>query len=419
MAALLLVGLVLALLFLRQSLIVILFGVGAYVHLVWGQGRLEYMIEDMWNGADKEVLLAIPLFILAGSVMTRGAIAQRLIAILVALSRPVAGGLAVATVLSCASFAAISGSSPVTMLAVGSIMYPALLKHGYGRKFALGVVCSGGTLGIIIPPSIPMIIYGIVTETSVTDLFVAGIGPGLLLTALLAFYSWWANRDKPAERFDPAELRRALRQGIWAALMPAILLGGVYSGYFTATESAAVALVYALLIEVFVHRELRLTDFGHIAIETVKTLGTLFPVLAIAFSLNLLLAAERVPNLLIDWMTALIQNPWAFLLGVNLFLLILGCLMDVSSALLITAPLLLPLARAYGFDPVHFGIVMVVNLEIGFLTPPVGINLIVAMSAFKENFLLICRAVVPFILLMLLGLAAVSAFPAIALFLVR
>lgn len=419
MAALALVGLVLLLLVLRQNLVVILFAVGAYIHLVWGQGRLEYMVEDMWNGADKEILLAIPLFILAGAVMTRGAIAARLVRILIALSNPIPGGLAVATFLSCAVFAAISGSSPVTMLAVGTIMYPALLKNGYDKKFALGAVCSGGTLGIIIPPSIPMIIYGIVTETSVTELFIAGIMPGLLLTLLLSIYAFWANRDKPAQGIDLDELFAAIRHGGWAMMMPVILLGGIYSGYFTATESAAISLAYSLLVEIFIHKELKPRDFATISVETVKMLGSLFPVLAIALSLNLLLAAERVPNMLVEWMTRHIESGWTFLVGVNVLLLIVGCFMDVSSAILIVAPLLLPIAVAYGIDPVHFGIIMVVNLEIGFLTPPVGINLIVAMSAFKENFGLLCRSVVPFILIMACGLALITAFPQITMYLVR
>ena len=213
MTALLLFGLVLLLLVLRQPLLVILMSVAAFVHIVWGQAKLDYIIEDMWVGLDKEVILSIPLFILCGNVMTRGSIAKRLIGILASITRPLPGGMAVACILSCAVFAAISGSSIVTMLAIGTVMYPAMREAGYDLKFALGAIMSGGTLGIIIPPSIPMIIYGLVTETSVTDLFAAGFGPGILLTIVFSIYSVWVNRHLPRGRFDLAEFTVAVKRG--------------------------------------------------------------------------------------------------------------------------------------------------------------------------------------------------------------
>ena len=277
MKALGLVASILGLLASRQPLLVILLAVAGCVHLLWGRGNLEDIVEDMWVGLDKEVILSIPLFILCGSVMTRGSIAQRLIRILAALTKPLPGGLAVATILSCAVFAAISGSSIVTMLAIGTIMYPAMRQAGYDNKFSLGAIMSGGTLGIIIPPSIPMIIYGLVTETSVTDLFAAGFGPGILITLALSTYSVWVNRGLPTSAFQPGEFWLAFKHGIWAALMPVILLGGIYSGYFTATEAAAVALAYALAIEVFVHKELKAGDFYNVVLETSKLGGSLFP----------------------------------------------------------------------------------------------------------------------------------------------
>jgi C4-dicarboxylate transporter DctM subunit len=417
-SALLLVGLVLLLLVLRQPLLVVLLAVAAYVQVVWGRGQLDYIIEDMWVGLDKEVILSIPLFILCGSVMTRGSIAARLIRILSALTRPLPGGMAVACVLSCSVFAAISGSSIVTMLAIGSVMYPAMRKAGYDQRFTLGAVMSGGTLGIIIPPSIPMIIYGLVTETSVTDLFAAGFGPGILLTVVLSAYSIWFNRAMPTERFDVKEFAAAFRYGIWALMMPVILLGGIYSGYFTATEAAAVALVYAMLVEIFVHRELGLRDFYEVVLETSKLGGSLFPVLAVALSLNIILIEHRVPTMLVQFMQGYISSPLTFMLLVNLLLLIVGCLMTTGEAILVLAPLLAPLAQAYGYDKVTFGIIMILNLEIGYLTPPVGLNLIVAMSAFKQPFGLLCRAAVPFILLMMGCLALVVWQPWIAMYFV-
>ena len=419
MATVILLILVLAALALRQNIIVILLGSAAYVHLVWGDGHLEYLAEDIWISLDNSLLLAIPMFLLAGSVMTRGSIAQRLIDLATAVTRPLPGGLAVATILSCAVFAAISGSSPVTLLAVGTIMYPALLKEGYDRRFVLGALTSGGTLGIIIPPSIPLILYGIVTETSIADLFLAGVVPGLMIATVLAAYSFWVNRHMPAQSFSVPEFLRAIRRGGWSAMLPVILLGGIYSGYFSATEAAAVALVYALFVEVFIHREMRLQDFYGTAVETAKLLGMLFPIVAVALSIKTILTIEEIPDALALFITEATSNPIMFLLAVNVLLLIVGCLFDIISAILILAPLLLAPALAYGIDPVHFGVIMVINLEIGFLTPPLGLNIIVAMTAFKENFLTICRAVVPFILLILAVLMVVTYVPSTALVFVR
>jgi C4-dicarboxylate transporter DctM subunit len=414
MTTLLLIGLVLALLVLRQPLLVVLLSATAYVHLVWGDGKLEYIPQDMWVGIDKEVILSIPLFILCGNVMTRGSIAQRLIDLLAALTRPLPGGLAVACVLSCSVFAAISGSSIVTMLAIGSVMYPALREAGYDLKFSLGAITAAGTLGIVIPPSIPMIVYGLVTETSITDLFASGFGPGFLLTAVFTIYAVWVNRRIATRRLDFGEVAMALRRGIWAAMLPVILLGGIYTGWFTPTEAAAVALLYAILVETYIHKEMRLGDFYKVVVEASKLGGSLFPVLAVALSLNLILTQHRVPNMMVEVMQQYISSPIMFILLVNVLLLIVGCLMDSNSAILVLAPLLAPAAAAYGYDKVLFGIIMVLNLEIGFLTPPVGLNLIVAMSAFKQSFGLLCRAAVPFILLMMMCLAIVIWQPWIA-----
>ena len=418
MKALGLTGTVFGLLMLRQPLLVVLLAAAGCVHTFWGRGNLEDIVEDMWVGLDKEVILSIPLFILCGTVMTRGSIAQRLIRILSAMTRPLPGGMAVATILSCAVFAAISGSSIVTMLAIGTVMYPAMRQAGYDNKFSLGAIMSGGTLGIIIPPSIPMIIYGLVTETSVTDLFASGFGPGLLLTFALSAYSIWFNRAMPKAAFDLAEFRIAFREGIWAAMMPVILLGGIYSGYFTATEAAAVALAYSLAVEIFVHRELKAGDFYNVVLETSKLGGSLFPLIAVALSLNIILTEHRVPQSLVNLMQGYISSPLMFMVLVDLLLLVVGCLMTTGEAILVLAPLLAPLAESYGYNKVLFGLIMILNLEIGYLTPPVGLNLIVAMSAFKQSFGLLCRAAIPFIGIMLVCLVIVIWQPWIAMYFV-
>jgi C4-dicarboxylate transporter DctM subunit len=418
MEVLALIGIVLLLLSLRQSVILILFVAGFYVHYVFGDGELSYLIEDLWTSVDRGVLLAIPMFVLAGNIMTRGSIAERLINIMRALTQWLPGGLAVCTILSCAVFAALSGSSPVTLLAVGSIMYPALIQQGYSKKFSLGALASAGTLGIVIPPSIPLILYGIVTEKSIVDLFLAGIIPGILLTVVLTAYSLFTNRRIKSIPFSFTQLFNALKEGIFALMTPVILLGGIYSGYFSATEAAAVAVGYALLVELLIHRELKAKEFYGIAVETSRLLGTLLPIVAIALSINLLLTAERIPQELAQWMTTLVDDQFTFLVVLNIFLLIVGCLVDIGAAILILAPILMPIAQAYGVDPIHFGIIMVVNLEIGYITPPIGLNLIVAMTAFKEDFLLICRSVLPFIALMLFVLICVTWIPELSLYLV-
>ena len=419
MEALGLIGLVLLLLAFRQNVILILLTATAFVHLVWGDGRISYLVDDMWGSLNNEVLLAIPMFIAAGNVMTRGSIAERLIEVMRVLTQWLPGGLAVATILSCAVFAAISGSSPVTLLAVGTILYPALLREGYSKSFSLGALTSGGTLGIIIPPSIPLILYGIVTEKSISDLFTAGIMPGLLLTAVLSIYALWINRQLPAKPWDFQAIGEALRKGIWALLLPVVLLGGIYSGYFSATEAAAVALGYALFIEIFVHREMRVRDFFNTSVETAKLLGTLFPIVAVALSIKSLLTVEQVPHALAAWIGTMVSDPVTFLLAMNVLLLLVGCFIDVISAILILGPLMLGIAETYGINPIHLGIIMVINLEVGFLTPPVGLNLIVAMTAFRESFFLVCRAVLPFIALILAVLMIVTFVPEVSLFFLR
>jgi C4-dicarboxylate transporter DctM subunit len=349
--------------------------------------------------------------------MAGGAIAARLVRLMRALTGPIPGGLAIATVLSCGLFSAIVGSSIVTLLAVGSIMYPALLQAGYSRSFSLGIICAGGTLGIIIPPSIPLILYGVMTSTSIADLFLAGVGPALLLMGLFAGYSIVVNWHRRLPAWDFVELVAALRSGVWSLMLPVIILGGIYSGYFTATESAAVALVYAVFVEMVIHRELNGPSLFRITGETTRLLGSLFPVLMMALSLNVFLSYQQVPSQIVEALNDWFEGPASFLVVTNLLLLGIGMLMDIGSAILILAPILQPVAESLGIDPVHFGIMMTVNLEIGYLTPPMGLNLIVAMITFKVDFKTVVRAVLPFIALMFVALVIVAAVPQLSLFL--
>lgn len=443
MAWLGLLVLVVALLALRQSLVLVLAVATGYIHVFIANSKLEFLIQDFWFTVDREVLLSIPLFMLAGNVMSRGSIAKRLIDFMQVLTAPIPGGMGIACVLSCAAFAAINGSSIVTMLAVGSVMYPALIAQGYSKSFSLGAIASAGTLGIIIPPSIPLILYGIMTEKNIAHLFVAGIGPGLLLTLLFSAYATTVNWRVPRMAFEPQRVVQALYGGIFALLLPVIMIGGIYSGLFSPTESAAVSLAYALLIEFLVHRdehapaapagastgqrvmhylrtrEMKPRTLVATVLETVRLLATLLPLLCIAGSLNTILDHSGVPKQVVASLVGAIDDRWLLMLGINVLLLIVGCLMDVGSAILVLAPLLEPLASAKGFDPVHFGIIMITNLEIGYLTPPVGLNLIVAMAAFKESFGTICKAVVPFIAIMLVWLVIVVIWPDLSMYLVK
>lgn len=418
-AAIGLAVLVLALFMLRQNLLVVLGVATAYAYLVFGDGVLANIVIDAWDALNKEILLSIPLYILAGNIMSRGVMAQRLMRMMRAISAPVPGGLAITTVLSCALFAAVSGSGTVTLLAIGPVMYPALVDAGYSKAFAIGALCAAGTLGIIVPPSIPLILYGVMTQTSIADLFLAGVGPALVLTGLMSAYAIARNRNFREGRWNFREIAASVRTGLWALVMPVLILGGIYSGYFTATESAAVAVVYAIFVEVFVYREMGFRELYDVIGQTTRLLGSLFPVLMMALSLNIFLAYQQVPEMLIGSISSQIDSPVGFLAGVNLFLLAIGCIMDIGSAILILAPMLQPLAEAQGIDSVHFGIITVVNLEIGYLTPPLGLNLIVAMTAFREDFWTICRAVLPFMAVMLAGLLIVSFWPELSLFLVR
>ena len=419
MTSLFLLGLVLLLLALRQNIITILIVIVASTILLYSEEQLYFMTEHMWRSLNNEVLLSSPLFILCGSIMTNGAISVRLINVMRTATCALPGGLGATCILSCAFFAAISGSSMVTLLAVGTILYPALRKEGYSQQYSLGAITSAGTLGVIIPPSIPLIVYGISTQTSITDLFIAGIIPGLLLTVALLGYSLFKNRKLPKYPFNPREFFTAVKDGIWSLLMPFILLGGIYSGYFTATESAAVALCYALVIELFVYKETKLVNLKKMVIETSQLVGTLAPIIAIAMTLNDLLVVEQAPQFLSNWMTENIDSKIYFLLGLNAVLLLVGTLMDINAAILILAPIILPLARIYGIDPIHLGIIMVINLEIGLLTPPVGFNLVVAMTALKEKFSDVTRSVIPFVGMMLIVLLIISFVPEISLMLIE
>ena len=418
MMTFLFIAIIIIALLLRQRIVVILGIVAGWCYIVWGDGDLSYVVLDLWAAADQEVLLSIPLFILAGNIMSQGSIAERLITMMRVATAPIPGGLAIATILSCAFFAAISGSSTVTLIAVGSIMYPALIQAGYSKRFALGSLCAAGTLGIIVPPSIPLILYGVMTQTSIADLFKAGIGPAAILTTLLGLYALIKNMKIERDEFHFSEMIMVTTKGGFALFMPLLILGGIYSGLFTATESAAVAVFYAVIVEVFIHKEINFEELQNVIIETATMLGSLIPILMMALSINTFLAYEHVPHSLVELIQNNITSQTSFLLLTLVGLLVVGCFVDIGSAILILAPLLAPLAVAQNVDLTHFGVIMIVNLELGYLTPPLGLNLIVAMGVFKEDFWVIAKSVLPFLALMFFGLLVVTFWPALSLFLI-
>jgi len=416
-------GLVLLLLLLvlfGQPLFVMIGAVTAYCFHFYAAEDIQVIIGDIFFAGDKEILLAIPLFVLAGNLMTQGGIAKRLIRLARAVTNPIPSGLAIAGVLSCAIFAAISGSSPVTLIAIGSILYPAFMQEGYSKDLSIGMLSAGGTLGIIIPPSIPMIVFAIMASVSVTDLFKAGIGPGILLTFLLVLYGIFKGPGWSARTpFDAKEFFVALKEGILSLLMPVVILGGIYSGIFTATESAGIAVLYALIIEFAVHRELKLRQIPGILAETAEMLGTLFLILVLAVGLNKFMTYQQIPQNMVEALSGKISDKFSFLIGVNLLLLLVGCFMDIMSAILVLAPLLTPMAVHFGINPIHFGIVMIVNLEIGYLTPPVGINLFVASGIFNEPIGKVIKSIIPLVFVLLIGLALITFIPQISLFLLN
>ncbi len=377
------------------------------------------LMERVNELGDNEGLLAVPLFMFSGSIMARGEISRRLIEFSQAVIGWMPGGLAVSAVLACMLFAAISGSSPATVVAIGGMMAPTLIHHGYSERFSHGLLTSSGSLGILIPPSIPMILYPLINQRDgieTSALFASGIGPGLLIGAILAaFCVFHGLRDK-AERqaFRLATLGRATVDGFWSLLFPITILGGIWSGFFTVVEAAGFSVVYAVVVETVIHRVLALEDIPKIAKETGVILGSLLVIMVSALAFSEFLHLNRVPDAAVAWIRSMDLPPVVFLLIVNLLLLAVGMLMDILSAMFLFVPLLAPIAATMGVDPMHFGIIFIVNLEIGYLTPPVGLNLFVASTLWGKGIGHMVRSVGPFIALMMVGLAVITYVPEVS-----
>jgi len=367
-------------------------------------------------------LLAVPFFILAASFMTTGGVAKRMIVFANALVGHFRGGLAMASLLACAFFAAVSGSAPATVVAVGSVMIAGMIRSGYSEKFAAGVICNAGTLGILIPPSIVMVIYGAVTESSIGNLFIAGLLPGILLTIIMMLTVAVIARRQDLPRQPRVSFKDALKAGweaIWGLLLLVIILGGIYAGIFTPTEAAAVSAVYAFVVAVFIYKDIKLADVPKVLTDSAKMTAMLMFVIANAYVFANVLTTEQIPQAASTWITGLGLPPWGFLIVLNILLLAAGNFMEPTSVVLILTPILYPIAMQLGIDPIHLGIIMVLNMQMGLVTPPVGLNLFVTAGVAKMSMEDVIQASLPWLMVLLSFLIIVTYIPGISLIIPR
>ncbi|MEP6557080.1 MAG: TRAP transporter large permease subunit, partial [Burkholderiales bacterium] len=373
-----------------------------------------------YETSEHYTLLSIPFFILAGVMMSTGGVAKRMVRFAVAAVGHLRGGLAIASVLACTLFAAVSGSSPATVVAIGSIVIAGMVRNGYPKEFAAGMICNAGTLGILIPPSIVMVVYAAVTNVSVGRIFMAGVVPGLLLASMLAFAVWWRAGKltlSKTERAPTREVLIAFKDSIWGLALLAIIMGGIYGGIFTPTEAAAVAAVYATFVAVAVYRDIKWKDLPHVFMDAGKTTVMLMFIIANALLFAHVLTTERIPQTITEHIVAAGMAPWMFLIVVNVILLIAGNFMEPTGIILILAPIFFPIAEQMGIDPIHLGVIMVVNMEIGMITPPVGLNLFVTSGITGMSLVQVTKAAMPWLMILLLFLLLVTYIPQISLWL--
>ena len=388
--------------------------------LIFSNQSLLSLVQKFFHTMQVYPLLAVPFFILAGAFMTSGGVARRMIEFANALVGHLRGGLAMASVLACMLFAAVSGSSPATVVAIGSVVIAGMVGLGYTRSFAAGVICNAGTLGILIPPSIVLVVYGAATETSVGELFIAGVIPGMFLTVALMVAIYFVARVKQIPRQPWTGWREVFltgRRALLGLFLVVIILGGIYGGVFTPTEAAAVAAVYAFVVAVFVHRDIGIKDVSGVLVSSSKITAMLMFIIANAFLFAFVLTTMQIPQQASEAIISMGLSPWAFLLAVNLLLLLAGNFMEPTSVILILAPILFPIAMDLGIDAVHLGIIMVVNLEIGMVTPPVGLNLFVTAGVADMPIEQVVVAALPWLLVLLSVLIVVTYVPRLSLFL--
>jgi tripartite ATP-independent transporter DctM subunit len=393
-------------------------GLASVVGIQINNANMLISVKEMFNAINKFPLAAIPFFILAGNLMETGGISRRLVEFAKSIVGDVQGGLPMTCVLTCMIFAAVSGSSVATTFAVGAILIPALIKHGYPTSYAAALQATSAELGVIIPPSIPMILYGVSAEVSIGELFIAGVGPGIFIGLSLMAFVWaycklkgWGKNDGDGR----LSFGRATWEAALALLMPVIILGGIYGGIFTPTEAAAVAVFYALVVGMLIYREINIASLMVVLRKSVISSAVIMFIIANAGLFAFLITRAGVPDAIGRWLEAVLQSPMLFLLGINAALFVIGMFIETSAAIIVLAPILAPVAMHFGIDPVHFGMIMVVNLALGMITPPFGVNLFAACTVAKISLDRIIPHLLPFVLVILACLMVITYVPALSL----
>ncbi len=393
-------------------------GLASIVGIQVNNANMLISVKEMFNAINKFPLAAIPFFILAGNIMETGGISRRLVEFAKSIVGGVQGGLPMTCVLTCMIFAAVSGSSVATTFAVGTILIPALIKHGYPTTWAASLQATSAELGVIIPPSIPMILYGVSAEVSIGEMFIAGFGPGLLIGLALMLFVWVYCRIKGWGKNDGdgrLGFGRATLKAGWALAMPVIILGGIYGGVFTPTEASAVAVFYALIVGLVIYREIKLPDLAIILRKSVLSSAVIMFIIANAGLFAFLITRAGVPDAIGHWLQEVLKSPAYFLLGVNAALFLIGMFIETSAAIIVLAPILAPVAMHFGIDPVHFGLVMVVNLALGMITPPFGVNLFAACTVARISLDRMIKDLIPFVLVILACLMVITYVPVLSL----
>lgn len=385
-----------------------------------GKDILIDLASNLFTQLDKYALMAIPMFILAGNLLSKGGSAKRIIEFAKAFVGHLPGGLPIAAILASIVFAAVSGSSPATVAAIGSIMFGAITAAGYPKSYAIGTITTAGSLGILIPPSIVMIIYGVTADESIGKLFIAGIIPGLLIGFMLMAVTYIGAKKLGFKKTKPASWKERwekFKESFWALMTIVIIIGGIYGGIFTPTEAAAVSAIWALFVSLFIYKDIKLKDLGNVFFESAKTSGIILFIIANASVFAYFLTLENIPQMLTDLVINMHLNKVMFLVAVNIILLIAGNFMEPSSIIMIMVPLLLPIAKQLGIDPIHFGVILTINMEIGMLTPPVGLNLFVASGITGESIKDVVKSVLPWFIVLIIGLILITYIPQISLWL--
>jgi tripartite ATP-independent transporter DctM subunit len=418
-----LVGLCLLVLAILGAPLFAIIAAGALIGFAGSDIDLMVVPMEIFRVSEIPVLIAIPLFTFAGYLLGESQAPRRLVRVTNVLLGWMPGGLAVVALFVCALFTAFTGASGVTIIAMGALLYPAISAAGYRDDFNLGLITTSGSLGLLFAPSLPLILYGIISEQSVDDLFIAGILPGLLMLLLLSIYcireGGFVRSRLTRKPFDRREIVAALRESMWEIPLPVIVLGGVYSGFFAVSEAAAVTVVYVFVVEVLIYRDIPLRRVPGVMRDSMVLVGGILIILGVSLASTNYMIDQQVPMRLFEWVTSHISSKLSFLILLNLFLLLLGMMLDIFSALVIVVPLILPIAAGYGIDPIHLGMIFLANMQIGYCTPPVGMNLFIASYRFDKPIVLLYRAALPFLGILLLTVLVITYWPWLSLVLVR